>query len=287
MKKRIVIVLVLVFLFAYNGIAKKINYNMIGQCTAFFKNGNIVSGTINFMSTRHPKIGFINQGKFNLRNIWMLNFMNNNWNFPNERKLLKRNSDTIFLKNGQAFYDKVITYSTKFKVFRFKNTRDIHVTKIKRIYFCCNILPKAYKDKLKPDNNVEINYTTFLVDGRVKNIDIKYYNNKKTGFVDGLQVNSKDIIMINFENKKKYFKDERKYLKSGFDAVFLKDRKYIIRKISTLDFKTEKIILQDGNEIDLKKVIRIYFKEHLGKSKYPIRNISNKIIRKNLRKEMK
>ena len=126
MKKNILIFLVLIFVSTFNGIARNTNFNMIAQCSAFFKDGNMVTGIVNFMSTRHPKIGFIDQGKFNLRNVWMLNFINNNWNYPNERKNLRRNSDTIFLRNGQAFYDKVITYSTKFKVFRFKNSKDIH-----------------------------------------------------------------------------------------------------------------------------------------------------------------
>ncbi len=284
MKKRIVILLSLIIVLAFNGLARQANFKMLAKCAAFFKGGNKVTGIVNFMSTRHPKIGFLNQGKFNLRNVWMLNFMNNNWNYPNERKLLKRKSDTIFLKNGQAFYDTVITYSTKFKVFRFKHSRDIHVSKIKRIYFCCTILPKAYRDRNNFVDNEVINYTTFLVDGKVKNIDIKYYNRIKTGFVDDLQINTKDIVMINFENRKRNFPDEKKYLNYRLDTVFLNDGKYIQKKIAALDFEEGRIIFQNKSEISMRKVTRIYFKKQ--KDKLNSRNGNRRRVdRKRIKRE--
>jgi len=278
MRKKFIVILILIFVFVYNGIARKSNFNKTAQCATFFKNGDMVSGIINFMSTRHPKIGFINQGRFNLNKVWMLNFISEKWNFPRERKQLSKNSDTVFLKNGEVFYDKVTTFSTKFKVFRFRNTNDIHVSKIKRIYFCCMKLPRSLKEN---SNNInEFTYTTIFADGKTKNKDIEYYNKRKTGFVDGLQVNTKDIRMINFENKKKNFPDENRYLKPNLDTVFLKNGDYIQQNIYMIDFKSGKIEFQDESEVNLKKVIRIYFKGYHRNAKNPVR-------RKKFRREIR
>jgi len=256
--KKFITVSFIIFLFAYSGIARKSNFRTVGQCTAFFKDGNVVTDVINFLSTRHPKIGFVDYDKYNLKNVWMLNFMNKKWDFPNERKRIKSQTDTIFLKNGQLFYDKIVTYSTKFKVFRFKKSNDIHVSKIKRIYLCCNKFPKFYRNN--SDDTNQLNYTTFLLDGKTKDEKIKYYNNRKTGFVNGLQINSKDIVMINFENRKRNFTNEKKRLNRRYDTVFLNNGEYIQDIILRLDFNNGKIIFQDEPEINMNKVSRIYFK---------------------------
>ena len=276
-KNKLIFVLIFVLIISIN--AKQTNINKIGQCSAFFKGGNMATGIINFLKTSQMKIGFINQGKFSLQKVWMLNFANTKWGFPNERKVLNQNFDTIFLKNGRTFYDKVKKYSFGFKVFRFANTKDIHISKIKRIYFCCTKLPKAYK-AIKNDDN-QLAYTTFFSDGRVKNSRIKYYNINKTGFEDGLQVNTKDIVMINFENEKNNFPNEKKHLNYKLDTVFINNGKYIQRAISILNFEKGKIVFQDESEVDMNKVTRIYFNRYTKKNYHRRNDTRGKLIRKN------
>lgn len=232
-----------------------------GKCATFFLDGNTIIDTVNFMSSRSGRLGFVNSGMFKIINIWMVNFISNEWDFPEEREELASAQDTIFLRNGGIIRDRIDTYSTKMKVFRFDNTAPIHISKIKRIYFCCNRLPKYYEEKFKKEPQAAAAYYTFMIDGRVIDSPIVYLENIKTGFANNLQVNTKDIVMINFENNNNQdsFPNEKRMLARMTDTIFLKDNKVITKNIAKFSNDEGIIEFQDSTQISFSKINRIYF----------------------------
>jgi hypothetical protein len=234
-----------------------------GKCATFFLDGNMVIDTVYFMSSRSSRLGFVNSGMFKIINIWMVNFISNEWDFPDEREELAPGLDTLFLRNGGIIRDRIDTYSTKMKVFRFDNHAPIHISDVKRIYFCCNRLPNYYAEKLKTVSAVY--YYTFMIDGRVIDSPIVYLENVKTGFANGLQVNSKDIVMINFENNQNYFSNEKRRLFRTADTIILKDNNVIYKNIAKFSHEEGIIEFQDSAQISFSQISRIYFyRERFG-----------------------
>lgn len=207
-------VLVLMLLFSSQYLpAEQQTFYTPGQCAVYLMNGTVFVDVINFMSTRSSRLGFHRYGKIKIPNVWMMNFNNKQWNFPGERQSLAPSMDTIFLRNGRILHDRVVTFSTRMKVFRFVHSSPIHMNEIKRIYFCCNKLPASYQALLQQGQNNNQNrprpprqssYYTFVTDGRVINSSVTYFNNLKTGFQNGLELNTKDIVLINFIDNQYY-----------------------------------------------------------------------------------
>ncbi len=228
-----------------------------GKSATFFLDGNMIIDTVDFMSSRSGRLGFINSGMFKIINIWMVNFISSEWNFPEEREELAPSMDTLFLRNGGIIRDRIDTYSTKMKVFRFDNHAPIHISDIKRIYFCCNKLPNYYAEKLEIKPAAA--YYTFMIDGRVIDSPIVSLENIKTGFANGLQVNTKDIVMINFENNQADFPFEKRRLSRTTDSIFLEDNNVIYKNIAKFNHNEGIIEFQDSTQVVFSKISRIYF----------------------------
>ncbi|MCP4220145.1 MAG: hypothetical protein GY765_36275, partial [bacterium] len=200
MRIKTLLVVLAILLLSFNLVAEKQGFHKTGEVAVFKTDGNMMHDIINFMSSRSGRLGFAHHGKMRTQNVWMLNFMNRSWDFPQERNRLARSVDSVFLKNGKVIHDRIVTYSTKFKVFRFTRNADVHVNDIKRIYYCCTKLPAAYsrgkgkEQGHKPQKNI---YYTHLTDGRLVASSIRYLNAQKTVFENNLEINSKDIRLIN------------------------------------------------------------------------------------------
>lgn len=253
MKTKGFVILLMILFICTHSVAEKKIFRKTGKAAIFMMNGDVSIETIVFMSSYSNRLGFADNEKININKIWMVNFINKEWNFLDERKELARSEDSIFLKNGKIIHDKIITYSTGRQVFRFKNTAPIHISSIKRIYFCCNRLPKFYKDKLYSD------YFTFLLDGRTISSPIVYSNIKKTKFKNKILIDSKNIWMINFINKTRNFPKEMKVLSNTKDSIFLKNGGVIYKSIVFLDPVKRFIKFDDNTQIPFLNIKRIYF----------------------------
>ncbi|MCP4154094.1 MAG: hypothetical protein GY757_40585 [bacterium] len=247
-----------------------------GQQVTYLKDGNAVSQKIFDMSSRTGEVEYANHTKIHKSRIWMINFANKQWNFPNERANLSTGSDTIFLHSGGVIHGTIIDFSSRRRVFELKQGRPIPEGNIKRIYFCCVKLPGAFKSKLRAANKkkhvqkpVEKKKTvkpasklpanTFLLAGKVINTPIKYLNKTKTGFTDSLQINTKDIWMINFVDTKSDFAGERGKLNPKLDTVFLKNGKVAFDTIVDYDNKRGTFRFSNLNPIAANQIKRIYF----------------------------
>lgn len=231
------------------------------QSVTFLKDGNKITDVIIDMSSRTGRIDYHGNYKVNRNQVWMINYVDANWDFPNERSQLSNHTDTVFLHDGTIIHDKIIDFSSRRLVWEFTRTRAVPESQIKRIYFCCTDLPGAYgKAAPAPGPKDEQRYSvTFLVTGKSIEVPLSYLNSKKTGFTDGLQINTHDIWMINFEDNQWNFPAERRQLNNQQDTIFLKDGNVLYDNINSFSEKQKTFQLSSNNPLHESQIKRIYF----------------------------
>lgn len=77
--------------------------------------------------------------------IWMINFENSKWDFPQERSQIITSSHYCFLRDGSAASGKIIGYNGNLRFFELDNEKKIAIDSIKRIYFSRNIQDKIQR----------------------------------------------------------------------------------------------------------------------------------------------
>jgi hypothetical protein len=231
------------------------------QSVTFLMDGNSITDTIIDISSRTGYVEFQNSPKVHRSQVWMINFLDNQWDFAGERERLTGNTDTIFLRNGHILNVKIVDFSSRRLMFEFLQGGAVHESNVARIYFCCNKLPAAYQNmKPTPSPDQGERYSTsFIVDGRIVEYPLSYLNNQKTGFTDGLQINTRDLWMINFIDNKWDFPGERQQLNARLDTIFMRDGEVIYDKV--VDFSKTRRTFQFSNidPIHESQIKRIYF----------------------------
>ncbi|MGD2092330.1 MAG: hypothetical protein PVH61_39545 [Candidatus Aminicenantes bacterium] len=230
------------------------------QSVTFLKDGNKVTDVIIDMSSRTGQIEYRSNYKVHRNQVWMINYVDANWDFPNERSQLSNNTDTVFLRDGTVIQDKIVDFSSRRWMWEFMKTRAIPESQIKRIYFCCTQLPGAYQQTPQQPAQAGDRYSvTFLVTGKSIEVPLSYLNSQKTGFTDGLQINTHDIWMINFEDNQWDFPAERGRLNKRQDTIFLKDGNVIYDNINSFSEQQKTFRLGRNNPIHESQIKRIYF----------------------------
>lgn len=230
-----------------------------GQSVTFLKDGVSKTGTIkdiDDMSVRIRRVEYSDGQKIPINLIWMINFVDKKWDFPEERTELSGTTDTIFLKNGDVLQTKIVDFSEPRKKFEFEKGRPVHESKVKRIYFCCTRFPDTWKKKEKTVKRYSV---THLLNGKAIEKPLLSLNSSKTKFTDGLQINTKAIWMINFENKEWDFNNERKQLDEKVDTIFLKSGEVTHDKVIGFSKTQETFSFKSINPIHESKIKRIYF----------------------------
>lgn len=257
MKKRMLMMLLM--------IAVGASSLMAAHSYTYLKNGTYIKDTLMDMSRRTGKLEYHNQGKVHWSQAWMINFQNDKWNFPGERSQLTGKADGIFLRNGQVMHAIIIDFSSRRRVFEFQQGGSVHESQVARIYFCCDILPGAYNKLLKTPqsgnqgNNNRGSSTSFIVDGRVVEDSLSYLNSRKAGFTEGLQINTKDLWMINFENNRWDYPNERNRLAEDSDTLFMKDGEVLYGRITGFNKNNGTFTFRGMDPVHESHIKRIYF----------------------------
>lgn len=255
MKIKMMLILAIIGMIGLSGINLS-----AAQSVTFLHDGNAVTDTIVDMSIRTGQVEYRRSPKLHKSRIWMINFENGQWDFPNERGQLSRNTDTIFLRNGHVQNVTIVDFSSRRRMFEFKRGGSVHESKVKRIYFCCVSLPGAYKGKQQSQTKEDDFYSvTFMVDGRVIDSPLKYMNTRKTGFQDGLQVNTKGIWMINFEDDSLDYPNERRRLNRRLDTILLTNGRKVFDTVIDFNERRGEFRFDNIDPIHYTKIKRIYF----------------------------
>lgn len=233
-----------------------------GGSVTFLSDGRIFNGTIIDMSSNTGILDYRDGTKINRNEIWMISYESGEWDFPDERNQLSGRTDTVFLKNGQVLTGRLIDFSSRRFVWEFQGGDEIQEAAIARIYFCCSKLPKAYNSSNKgghTNSNSKRYAAVFLLDGNYIEMPLKYLNNRKTGFTDGLQINTKDIWMINLEDDNWDFPDERQDLDTGNDSIFTAEGEVFYDTVVSFDEQTGQFQFKDSDPMNESEISRIYF----------------------------
>jgi hypothetical protein len=237
------------------------------QTAVFFRNGTTVTDTIMDASSRTGMIDFARSGRKHASQVWMINFENNEWNFPNERNQLNGQLESIFLRDGRVIYRSIVDFSSRRYVYEFANGEKVHERNIKRIYFRGPALPPAYQQLLNqaPRNNAGGGgyqgngyASVFLLNGKKIENPLSYFNDTKTGFSDGLQINSKDIWMINLDNGDWNFPTERQRLRTQSDTIFLKNGQVVYANLIDYNGQSGSYSFKEVQPIHESQIKRIY-----------------------------
>jgi len=85
--------------------------------------------------------------EFALHQIWMVNFVNTDWNFPEERTRLEKDQHYLFFRNDRSTSGRIVDFSSTRRVFQFDTKEEVPIDEVRRVYFT-NRLPAVYQSRL-------------------------------------------------------------------------------------------------------------------------------------------
>ena len=106
-----------------------------GETAIYFKSGDVIIDKILDISSERLVLETENNGEFPLRDLWMINFVTEEWNFPNERNLIETNDHYVFLKSGDVSSGRIVDFSSEQRVFEFESGEKFPIGQVRRIYF--------------------------------------------------------------------------------------------------------------------------------------------------------
>ena len=110
-----------------------------GEAAIYLKNGDLVVDRILDISSTRLVLETENRGEFPLRDLWMINFVNDKWNFPDERNMIEGGGHYVFLKDGGITSGRITDFSSEQRVFDLDTGEKIAIGRIRRIYFSKNV----------------------------------------------------------------------------------------------------------------------------------------------------
>jgi hypothetical protein len=110
-----------------------------GEQAFFLKNGDTLIGEIVEMDAEKAALQLKDGTSILLRDIWMINFADEQWNFPNERDLLETNEHYIFLKSGDVTSGRVTAFAADKREFELESGDKFPLASVRRIYFSKNV----------------------------------------------------------------------------------------------------------------------------------------------------
>jgi len=120
-----------------------------GETAIYMKSGDLLIDRINDISSTRVVLETANNGEIPLRDVWMINFVNDKWDFPEERNQLETNDHYVFLKNGSVSSGRINDFSSDRRVFQFESGEEFPIGQIRRIYFAKRV-PGSLVDQAKP-----------------------------------------------------------------------------------------------------------------------------------------
>ena len=129
-----------------------------GEAAIYKIGGFLTVDRINDISITRHVLETANNGNIPLQNIWMINFVDDKWNFPGERKQITTNDHYVFMKNGAISSGRIVDFSSARRWFEFENGQKFPIGEIRRIYFSKALPPglAAQLEKEKEEKPVPI-----------------------------------------------------------------------------------------------------------------------------------
>jgi hypothetical protein len=117
-----------------------------GRAAVFMRDGGMIVGEVVDIASTPLALELRDGQKLPLHQIWMINFVNTEWNFLEERQRLEKDEHYLFFRNDRITSGRIIDLISPL-VFQFDTREEVPMTEIRRIYFT-NQLPPAYQSRL-------------------------------------------------------------------------------------------------------------------------------------------
>ncbi len=110
-----------------------------GEATIILKSGDLIIDKIIDISSERLVLETANSGEFPLRDIWMINFIDEGWDIPAERDQIATADHYIFLRNEGVSAGRIVDFSSERRVFQFEGGEEVPIGQVRRIYFAKNV----------------------------------------------------------------------------------------------------------------------------------------------------
>lgn len=117
-----------------------------GKAALFLQGGKMVIGEIADLSRTRLVFTLRDGQEIALHRIWMINFVNTDWNFPAEREKMEKDQHYLIFRNDRMTSGKILDFSHN-QGFQFDTKEAVPLAQVRRIYFT-NELPSAYEERL-------------------------------------------------------------------------------------------------------------------------------------------
>jgi hypothetical protein len=121
-----------------------------GTAAIFMQGGKMNTGEIVDISRTRLVLQLRDGPEFSLERVWMINFINTDWNFPEERERMEKDEDYIFFKNNDITSGRIIDFSSTRRVFQLDPSEEVPMGRVRRIYFTRYLTP-AYESRLREE----------------------------------------------------------------------------------------------------------------------------------------
>ena len=106
-----------------------------GEQAIFLKSGDKVVGAIVGLDGARLTLQLGDGTEIQLRDVWMINFVTDGWDFPRERDLIETNEHYVFLKSGDVSSGRITDFNGEKRDFLFETGEKFAFGAIRRIYF--------------------------------------------------------------------------------------------------------------------------------------------------------
>jgi hypothetical protein len=131
-----------------------------GESAIFLKDGQMIIDHVISFSLDKPIVRTRNQ-EFNLRDLWMINFDEERWDYPEERQSMDQGVQYLFLRDGNIIAGQIVSFRKKDDVrrgtpwgFAVKNGAGVVAypdPNIRRVYFS-KAVPQAFRNQGQGQN---------------------------------------------------------------------------------------------------------------------------------------
>ncbi len=145
MKKRFFVLVTIAFVNLIVGALSYCKDLPSGQQAIFLNSGTRLIGEIVDISSTRLVLQLRGGREILLSRIWMINFVNKNWYFPQELNKMETPEHYLFLKNNDIISGRIVDYSDRMRVFELEGGGKTEIGKLRRIYFSKTVPGKLSK----------------------------------------------------------------------------------------------------------------------------------------------
>jgi hypothetical protein len=127
-----------------------------GEAALFLQGGKMVIGQIADFSRTRLVFTLRDGQEIAVHRVWMINFVNTDWNFPAERERMEEDQHYLFFRNDRMTSGKIVDFSHN-RGFEFDTKEAVPMGQVRRIYFT-NQLPNEYQSRLAEEEAKQKNY---------------------------------------------------------------------------------------------------------------------------------